>query len=694
MLVEVVGQSRTVTMTETITIPVTETQSLSSEVDCTPWVSAPWFERSCPDHIPVDADAMFCLQKLYPSSSHEGETTLHAVKEDHEEGAPYNLFVLFGTFAVGALMRKLVMDTIIPFTVVMFLCGCVFGLIGRFAGDDSKWADYMKLADMDPHLILYSFLPVLIFESAFAMEIHVFKKVIVQCVLLATPGLLMATAMTGYTARFLNNAIPEIHYDWSIESCFLFGTILSATDPVAVVALLKELGASALISTMIEGESLFNDGTAIVFFNVLIKALEKESCEPVWDSCVDQCHCPEFECTLKDNFLDVLLEFLRVSLGGLGLGLVFGIVAVLSLERVFNDTLTEVTITIVSAYITFFVCEAYAKVSGVLGLVMLGCYISYFRNCISPEVEHTLHHFWEMAVFLINSCIFALAGMIVTLRAISDVDVWDVIYLMLIYIVINIVRALVLFCFLPILYLFEYKLTWKTFLLVAWGGLRGAVGLSLALVLATNENIVPPHVQDKIMFHTAGIVLMTLCINGVTCRFLVSGLKLNAVDLRRKIMMRDRFHQLEDVSLQEIYTLRAEPLYYDCNWKKVAELTDYRLLLPEVMLDPYTRKDESLDIADPNEMWQYEREAARMGYMDTAASSIHRQYGEGKLSPHSVRALGRMVQTATEITPDSKSKKKIINSEGYIIEAYLEPELQKPKLGLRGCSYAGGKNWV
>jgi NhaP-type Na+/H+ or K+/H+ antiporter len=119
------------------------------------------------------------------------------------------------------------------------------------------------IAAMDPHLMLYVFLPPLIFESAFSMNFHMFSKTFWKCLILAGPGLIFCVGLLGAGLKLW------LYKDETWETCFLLGAILSATDPVAVVALLKDLGASKKLGTLIEGESLLNDGTAMVVFLVL-----------------------------------------------------------------------------------------------------------------------------------------------------------------------------------------------------------------------------------------------------------------------------------------------------------------------------------------------------------------------------------------------------------------------------------------
>ena len=130
--------------------------------------------------------------------------------------------------------------------------------------------------NLDGHLILYVFLPILIFEAGFALDVHTFKKSVLNAFYLAGPGIITATVLTGlifYGMIGVFGGPGGVLEDWNVDSgafiflaSFLFGAVVSATDPVSVVALLKELGASKKLGTLIEGESLLNDSTAVVAF--------------------------------------------------------------------------------------------------------------------------------------------------------------------------------------------------------------------------------------------------------------------------------------------------------------------------------------------------------------------------------------------------------------------------------------------
>ena len=134
-----------------------------------------------------------------------------------------------------AIVRHFLKNTPLPYTVILIVIGLIIGALPKW--EKLKFMqDYLTIAQMDPHLMLNIFLPTLIFESAFVVDVHTFKKTIVQSITLAGPGLLISMFLTSLMARFI------FTYTWSWVVALMFGTIMSATDPVAVVSLLKDLG--------------------------------------------------------------------------------------------------------------------------------------------------------------------------------------------------------------------------------------------------------------------------------------------------------------------------------------------------------------------------------------------------------------------------------------------------------------------
>jgi hypothetical protein len=199
-----------------------------------------------------------------------GNATGHAADAQHGSHIHSYMVLLFLFFALllGLFSRHLLSGLPIPYTGLLLLWGLAFGYLDKW-GDLDQLGDSLKYwRGMDPHLMLHIFIPALLFGSAFTMDLHLVKKCVTQVLLLAGPGVLLATFATG---GLIYVVLP---YDWSLDTCLMAGSILSATDPVAVVSLLKSVGASKRLGTIIEGESLLNDGTAYVLFLIFLERVQ------------------------------------------------------------------------------------------------------------------------------------------------------------------------------------------------------------------------------------------------------------------------------------------------------------------------------------------------------------------------------------------------------------------------------------
>ncbi len=422
----------------------------------------------------------------------------------------YGLFFLIIALVIGAATRHFLKKIPLPFTVLLLLIGLAMGALnraygphgGHHEGDGVTHSEHaggffsdlwVKIVDtlsgaitwggnLDGHLILYVFLPILIFEAGFALDVHTFKKSFLNAFYLAGPGIVTATVMTGfafYGLVTLFGGEGGVLAQWNVEAgafimlaSMLFGAVVSATDPVAVVALLKELGASKKLGTLIEGESLLNDGTAIVAFVLLFGV--------VTGSQVMLTEAGDFD-TL--GFLsNTALGFGKIGAAGGLLGVLLGVVAILWVRKVFNDPLIEVTVILVTSFAVFFICEHFFHVSGVLGLVAFGIVMAGVgKTRISPEVEHFMHEFWELVAFVANVIIFIVVGVIIAQKV--EPSGMDYAILGLVYLIIHLVRAVNMGIFYPFMRKAGYGLPPRDAIVVWWGALRGAIGLALALVV-------------------------------------------------------------------------------------------------------------------------------------------------------------------------------------------------------------------
>ncbi|XP_075659862.1 sodium/hydrogen exchanger 8-like isoform X3 [Castanea sativa] len=197
-----------------------------------------------------------------------------AIVKEGEPGNPTDAVLFFGiSLVLGITCRHLLRGTRVPYTVALLILGIALGSIEYGTHHQfGKIGDGIRLwANIDPDLLLAVFLPALLFESSFSMEVHQIKRCLVQMILLAGPGALISTFCLGVALKF------TFPYEWSWKTSLLLGGLLGATDPVAVVALLKELGASKKLSTIIEGESVMNDGAAIVVYQLFYRMVLGQS---------------------------------------------------------------------------------------------------------------------------------------------------------------------------------------------------------------------------------------------------------------------------------------------------------------------------------------------------------------------------------------------------------------------------------
>jgi len=251
------------------------------------------------------------------------------------------LYIIMGLL-LGQMIKHFTNWSKLPYTPILAISGMIVGFAYEEFGN---WGEGASLiSSINPHTFFLIFLPPLIFESAFSIDWHIIKNEIIQILILAGPVLLINSFLTALAMRYI------LQYDglFTFEAAVMFGALISATDPVAVVSVLKELGASRTLSTMIEGESLINDGTAFVMFSVTLGLVKGEPFEAV----------------------DITVVFFRLSLGGPLLGIVFGFIVSFWLRRINNNSILETNLTIITAFMVFYLAESWIlEVSGILALV-------------------------------------------------------------------------------------------------------------------------------------------------------------------------------------------------------------------------------------------------------------------------------------------------------------------------------------
>ena len=381
--------------------------------------------------------------------------------------------ILILLFSLAAAVAIAVRQLHVPYTVALVLTGLALGLLNLFT---------------PPHLtkeLLFSvFLPGLLFEAAFHIDFREFWRNRLAIASLAVPGVAAAVALTTVILTPVVNALHlEQNFTW--QFALVFGALIAATDPIAVMAVFKSLGVPRRLSMLLDGESLLNDGTAIVFFMLSLSLVTGVSVTGG---------------QLTADFLKI------VGFGGLiGAAVGLGISQVI---KHIDDAMVEITLTTIAAYGSFVTAEHF-HYSGVIAVVVAGVLCGNYgaRVGMTPSTRVAVETFWEYVAFALNSLVFLLIGLEVHLDALFTS--WKVI--LIAYLVVTVGRGVVIFTVSGLLHKTREKIPWPWSVVLTWGGLRGALPMVLVLSLAKDF----PH-RELLVAMTFGVVMISILLHGMT----------------------------------------------------------------------------------------------------------------------------------------------------------------------------------
>lgn len=510
------------------------------------------------------------------------------------------LLLTIAGLTVGAIFKSLFQRTRIPYTVGLFAIGLAAGIMNRmgvFHGMPQFSAALDSVANINPDLILYIFLPILIFDAAYELNLHIFKKTLTNATLLAAPGLIICMILTAGVLMAISFFVPG-YEKWTWASALMFGALISATDPVAVVALLHELKTSKRFSTLVDAESLLNDGTGIVCFMLFYGIT-------VWG---------------RNDELTPILEFCQVVAGGAILGFIAARLVIWFITRVNSEEMIQNSVIILSAYLVFILAQLYLGISGVIALVAFGLTIAYVgKPRLKPQVNIFMGSFWELLTYIANTLIFIIVGIVIAEKV--DFSWSHCAILLLVYIALNIIRYITIMMLYPIMKRSGYGLNKKESIILTWGGLRGALGMTLALMVSYTPAI-PEEIRSQVLFFTAGTVTLTLCINATTMRWLLNKLGLIYIPTARTMMENKIQNLLHENSEQYFERLKTREALNGANWEKVSQ---------------YVTASPSAQEATP--MANDVMNEIRLRVLDKEKMFLHQIYDEGIISKTSFMRL-------------------------------------------------------
>lgn len=445
-------------------------------------------------------------------------------------------FVLLLTIA--ALVAILIRRIRLPYTVALVVVGLALALVPNIL-------DFNVSSD----LILAVLVPPLVFEATLNIKWPDLRGDMPLVLLLAVGGTLLSTFIVGGIVFQL--------LDIPLLGALAFGALIAATDPVAVIAFFKSLGVSKRLSILVEGESLFNDGVAIVIFNLTIAAAAATLAGGD---------------TSGFSLVAAIIEFLRVSVVGIGIGLALGFVVAYVILRNIDDHLIETATTVALAFGAYVAAES-LHTSGLLAVVAAGLVVGNIgMSNTSPTTRLTLDNFWEFLAFVANSLVFLLIGLEMRLSQLVQFAV-----------PIAVAVLAVLFSRAVSVYLItaihnrltpdrlDVSMPYQH--VMFWGGLRGAISLALALTIG--RNLFGATIATEMQVMTFGVVLFTILVQGATIERLID--RLGLVQRRPQAIERQRRQALvyaRQAGRRELNRLHNEGFLYADMWQSMSDVYD------------------------------------------------------------------------------------------------------------------------
>jgi len=382
---------------------------------------------------------------------------------------------------VAAIVALVARKLNIPYSIALVIAGLGLGLSG-----------VLHPPALTKELLFAVFLPGLIFEAAVELDADEFWRNRITIFSLALPGVILATPIVA--AGLVFSLAPTTTWiGWG--PAFVFATLIAATDPIAVVSLVRALGAPGRLGVLIESESLLNDGTAAVAFTATAAFVLGE----------------------HPSVLEAALAFVYAIAAAIALGGAVGL-ATRRLITWTDDSRVIITITAVTAYGSFIVAEA-IHASGVIAVVTAGLLVGDepSRRAIAPQARHALHSFWDYVAFALNSIVFLLIGFQAGVGSLFRS--W--LPIVIAFVVVAIARVVATYAVVAVVPRSE-RLPKRWTAILAWSGLRGSLAMVLALSL-------PPEMPQRnlVIEMTVGVVVLSILVQGLTAAPLLRHLRVS-----------------------------------------------------------------------------------------------------------------------------------------------------------------------
>ena len=437
------------------------------------------------------------------------------------EGTGGVVFGIAGLLALIAFLPRLAARLRLPYTVLLAGLGCalggVLGLSGMMVDNLPStvlrdFFDQLRDFQISAEILLWVFLPILLFDTSTKLDGRELLDDVGPILILAVVAVLMTTAAAGLAVWSVSSV--------SLTACLLVAAIIATTDPSAVTAVFREVGARRRLVLLVEGESLLNDAAAIALFTVLLGLITSGAM-------------PGELAVVSEIGVELVIDFV----GGAAVGGILGRIAAILVSRIDQGGPAEVTLSVALAYLSYALAERYLHVSGVVSVVAAGLVFGTIgRMRVGTKEWESVSIIWSQLGFWASSLVFVLASMLVP-ETIRQARPSDLLLLVALLVGALSARALCLWGVLPMVrvLLRQRPINSRFKLVILWGGVRGAVTLALALAVSEKTSV-PPEIRHLVSVLATGFVLFTLLVQATTLRPLIRWLGVDQLDPVERIL--------------------------------------------------------------------------------------------------------------------------------------------------------------
>ncbi|XP_044264140.1 sodium/hydrogen exchanger 10-like [Tribolium madens] len=417
--------------------------------------------------------------------------------------------------------------------------------LGIFWGVGMKFSFWMYNLGVEFYFVIPLFkevyLPVLLFSTAFCLDVHSFVRSLTQVLIISFPVSVLSTLLCGLVAQMVVD--PK---NWKVTDGIFLGFVNSAIYPVDVLRYLQENTIqNKYVTSLLQGETLFS--TILPWFIYQLTLLHMFSLVVYW--------------------YQFVMGFVRLIIGGLFLGYVLGFFCVFLMKFSYNDPSYLMVLTVAACYSNYYIGEYILSNAGALTLIISAVMMAYERQSLSKEVEESVVNLWKMICYLMTSVIIFLTGSALPEMIGTTFNYKDYIFVLVTYLLWNITRFISFFLFSPILSRIGYGMTFSNMIIYVWAGLKNPVCISYS-ALATEMT------RNKAIFlHTVGVYFLMLLINGSFTMCVLRVLGLAEISTSRRINMNNCMKYLYEARSRTVAILKMDRFLSDANWPLVMTTT-------------------------------------------------------------------------------------------------------------------------